>query len=117
MNIFRLRIVKKTWQYSGFFGVDKVIGGDYTDATKPWGMRDKVQHLILGFMTVWLCRFWLTSWERLGALVIVALAVELIESIRYRRHGWSVSLSDIPDLADVIATVIGGLTIIWIPVV
>lgn len=98
-------------KWTGLRGVDGVWGGDLVDTGTPFAGRDKLVHLVLGGYTQLLAERW-TGLPWYGCLAIVlALAVlnEVVEGVRFRRYGWTRSLSDEPDGTDVLVTVAGGV--------
>lgn len=99
-------------KWTGFRGLDGVLGGDLTDSNTIVAMRDKVQHVILLGAPAQLAyeRWVTTSWPwGLIFVTLIAIVVELIEQARYDRYGWTRMLSDQADGADIVATIAGGV--------
>lgn len=98
-------------KWSSLRGADGVWGGDIVDVGTPFAMRDKLSHVFLGCYTQLLAERWggWAWWWGLGAVLGVAVLCEVIEGVRFRRYGWTRSLSDEPDGTDVLVTVAGGV--------
>ena len=94
-------------RWSGFRGRDGVLGGDLVDNNTLYAMRDKIQHLIMGALVYLLAARWfLAPWL---CVLGVAILCEIIEGVRYARYGYSRPLADEPDVADIVATMLGGV--------
>lgn len=98
-------------KWTSLRGADGVLGGDFVDITTPWGMRDKVSHLLLGAFAQLAHERWITPaifWNA-SFVVLVAVLVELVEQHRFDLYGWSRSFSDEADGTDVLVTIAGGV--------
>jgi hypothetical protein len=102
-------------KWTGLRGADGVLGGDLVDVGTPFAGRDKVQHLALGGYAQLLAERWSGLSVPWCLLIVLALAVlnEVIEGVRFRRYGWTRSLSDEPDGTDVLVTLAGGV-VAWL---
>lgn len=98
-------------KWSGLVGADGILGGDLVDLRTPFAGRDKVVHVVLGAIAFRLAVRWLAlgGWSGLGVVLALALLNELVEDLRYRRHGHSRMMSDEADGTDVLVTVAGGV--------
>ncbi|OHD28418.1 MAG: hypothetical protein A2Y38_16720 [Spirochaetes bacterium GWB1_59_5] len=90
-----------------FRGVDSVLGGNYVDLATPFGMRDKVAHLLCSALAfVCIARFCGvgTAW---AATQLGGIAVELIE-VRRKQLGKQFFADDF-SWRDLIANNVGAL--------
>ena len=101
-----------TW--SGFRGTDGVWGGDLVDINTPFAGRDKTVHFTLGAAAWLFFQQWMNPLAALMMVLILAIANEIVEGIRYRYYGYTRILSDIPDAADVVATLAGGFVVLLV---
>jgi hypothetical protein len=94
-----------------FFDADGVFGGDLVDVTTPFAMRDKMMHALCGAVLQLVLARWsdVHNFFVMNIIVLgVGILVELFELARYKKYGYTRSMSDMVSWRDLVANNVGA---------
>jgi hypothetical protein len=106
-----LAAIKACMAKDGFRSAYGTWGGELVDLQGPFAMRDKVMHALAGaVLAAMVGNFLALGFVATHGIVLMAgVGIELVELWRYKRYGWTRSMSDLFSWRDLVANHVGAV--------